>query len=214
MKKTSIICLFIMVFSVSIVHSEPSKTIKYLMNEPLTMFEWGMYRLEIDINEYLGSLIEQNVDSDKSKKETLESIMGFSDFYTKASYNWNKNRITIRIVLINKDENLSIPSRKELCKKYSDSIKKHFYSTDDKELRKEYGISKFFNHTHFIKNNKPDEFQDEIENIVQIRIDIQYTKNIFLLKESDYEIVTSVSHLMDDDIFFKEKTDDKKEDLQ
>ncbi len=38
MKKISIICLFLMVFSAGIVHAEQSKTLQYLMNEPLTMF--------------------------------------------------------------------------------------------------------------------------------------------------------------------------------
>nr|MDA3895421.1 hypothetical protein [Desulfobacteraceae bacterium] len=177
----------------------------------LTMFEWGMYQLKIDIDDYLGGIIGQNTDSEKKEKKTLEYVMGFSDFYTYVSYDWNKQRINLRIVLINKDEKLSIISKKDLCKKHTESIKKHFYTTSDPEIRKEYGISKFFKHSHFTKKNKPDDFQADIENIVEIRIDIQYTKNIFLLKESDYEIVTSLSPLMGDYIFFKENTDKPEE---
>jgi hypothetical protein len=200
-----------MVFSAGIVHSEQSKTIQYLMNEPLTMFEWGMVELKNDIDEYLGSLIEKNIFSEKSKKETLEYVMGYSDYYTYTSYDWIRNKIIVRIVLINKNEKLPIISKKDLCKKHTDSIKKHFYAAENEEFRREYGISKFFKHSHFARKNQPENFLEEIEDIVEIQINIQYTKDVFLLKESGYEIVSSISPLMGDYIYFKEKSDDKEE---
>ena len=181
------------------------------MNEPLTMFEWGMVELNDDIDEYLGSLIEKNIISEKSKKETLEYVMGYSDYYTYVTYDWNRDKIIVRIVLINKNEKLSIISKKDLCKKHTDSIKKYFYAAENEEYRKEYGISKFFKHSHFARKNKPENFLEDIENIVEIQINIQYTKDVFLLKESGYEIVSSISPLMGDYIYFKEKSDDKEE---
>ncbi len=105
--------------------------------------------------------------------------MGYSDYYTYVSYDWNRNKIIVRIVLINKNEKLPIISKKDLCKKHTDSMKKHFYAAENEEFRKEYGISKFFKHNHFVRKNKPETFLEDIENIVEIRIDIQYTKDIF-----------------------------------
>ena len=50
MKVIAVVLMIVAVLSVGELKAEPDSTVRYLMNEPMTMFEWGMYRLKTDLN--------------------------------------------------------------------------------------------------------------------------------------------------------------------
>ena len=57
-KVRNVLLTLIILLSLSgVVHAEQTPTIKYLMSEPLTLFDLGIYKLDKLINEDQGSFI-------------------------------------------------------------------------------------------------------------------------------------------------------------
>lgn len=218
MKKGIVLGLLMTLFIVNPVNSEPSKTITHLMDEPVSMFDWGMHKLNKDINGFFTALLHPDYAFFKkiynlrdSNMENIKKQIEFSDFETDVYYDWDKNRIIIHVQLINKNKNLSVATKKAMCQKYTNLIKAHYYTDNDKKYRKMFGVSSFFGHTSYAKKNAPADLTEHIENITKIKITVLYSKLAILYAkdwplnlESDYKIIASESPLMAYDIYYKE----------
>jgi hypothetical protein len=201
MKKISIVCLFIMVLSVNNLHSEYSKTTRYLGNEPLTTFELGMYRLGILVDETM----EITKGGSDENEEEDNSIKIFDHIKSEVVYDWGKNRIFINIIFVIEDGDLSTSRKKEIFRDYTELIKMWVNL---------HNIDSFFDYSGYGKTDRSEKITENIKDITSIRMMI--TPSLLPNKSFKYylnltqKIVMSESPLVGDEIFFKENTDDKK----
>lgn len=79
----SLAILFALTSPPRMANAEPTRSISYLMNEPMTLFDWGLHQVSTDLD---GLPLEKN-----GPKVLVTS-----------SYDWNKNRIDIRAMLRDK----------------------------------------------------------------------------------------------------------------
>lgn len=151
--------IFLILITVSfLTHAEPSRTFSYLMNEPLTLFEWGMYRLE----KYTSLVKFKDLDLITSNSNT--------------SYDWEKNRLLIEVRVFLKYGSLKKMPSNEVCKNATNEIREAFSTQYPKEIRKITGISKFFEHEGFVNNSKPNNLMEEVENSTNISIRVLASK--------------------------------------
>jgi len=129
------------------VYAEPSPTVKYLMNDSLTMFDLGLYRLDNYIKERAASFLPK-------------TIVKYN-VYTDVGYNWNTNKIIIKMSIVF-SEKITEKQQKEFCKRTLDNYKKWLPSV----------IPGFFMHHGFQKKDepKPKKVKDEILNIAILKI--------------------------------------------
>lgn len=99
-KRCVIITAIIFLLFVGICNAEPDSKVKYLMDEPVSMFDFGLFRLEMLFREHL-----------------------IGDYESEVSYNWDRNLIEIKNepgtteILKNKNE------AKNWCKLYISSVR-------------------------------------------------------------------------------------------
>ena len=165
----TLIFLFVLLgFSVSS-YAEPSKAVSYLMNEPMTMFEWGMYRLE------------RSVDGLNVEEFDLINFQSWG-----VDYNWDRNRLVLKFAAYPKQKSLNKLPAKELCKELIWTVRWRFgvlkndanLSNADREGTLEtLGPSMFFKHTGFESKGRPDNLTEEIHNIIIIRVTIRTGKD-------------------------------------
>jgi hypothetical protein len=154
--------------------AEPSTTIKYFMNEPVTMFDWGMYRLEEDLQRWA------------SGRKDLEP-------HVSVVYDWDSNRLDVIFLCIQKS---STPSESSTFKK---SLAKYQCEGMTQNIR-EYlnmplGIERYFRHEGFSNKGSPKKLREDIENITFVRVEICSDKDYLKLR-------TAESPLMGKEIFF------------
>ena len=142
-KSQAFIFLFFFCFT-SQSYSEPSTTIKKLMNEPLTMFDWGVYQLE----KYFETYPFDDLGLERSTENALVGLIK-----SKMLYDWDNNRLKIHFLIGLKEENFE--KAKDICYKVTQKIRKSFVF-DNYGLKDFAGLSKFFKHTRFnsYKNQK------------------------------------------------------------
>ena len=112
--KKIIIVVFLIMASVQTGRGEPTPTIRYLMNEPVSMLDYGIKWLE-------DSLIEEwNFD-------VLEVDPGIS-----VKYDWDTNRIRIKYIYLSPSPNYQYPEKliKEKMEKVVHLIKSVVFGID------------------------------------------------------------------------------------
>jgi hypothetical protein len=122
--------------------AEPSNTINWLMNEPLTLFDYGIIKMEKRLNE------------DKCL---------FDSCTTKIDFNWNDNRIEI-VKHIEMTKNVFKTTKENLKKVTNNEI----ISISLKFV--EDNLFNYFSHKGFSKKDQPINLSDELENIVDIKV--------------------------------------------
>ena len=186
MKK--VIVFFVIVFFISVpnVSGEPSKTIQYLMNEPVSMFDWGIYKLE--------KYFSNRIDIYSKNKKNIDIA-----FYSaEVEYEWENNRIVLFSMIDYKGKKLSIDKEKAYCKEFINYIKNILYASKKEKWRKSLGISSYFTHNTFSKSNKPSQFVNNIENITKI---IVYVKHV---DEIHANYIKSKSKLLENSIYYRD----------
>jgi len=138
--------------------AEPSKAFKYLMNEPVSMLDFGIYRLEHELR------------TNKPKLEIANNkYISSSNFIVH--YNWNSNKIKVggNIELSIKDKIIA----KDICKNYIKELKQtikfiFLINHDD-----------YFVHSGYTNNKKPENLIQEIQNniIYQVNVDLMIEKS-------------------------------------
>ena len=149
-------------------YADPSVTIRKLMNEPLTMFDWGLYQL----NEYFKTYPFDDLDlvraGKNEKGRTIDS---------EVSYDWDRNRLIIKFYIRTSKQESEKYSAKDLCSNVTEKIRKSFVF-DNYPLKSFAGLSRFFEHRGF--NTYKDEQEKisriaEIEKIIYITIDVSFS---------------------------------------
>ena len=159
--------VLLMVFAASSsAFAEPSPTVRYLMNEPVTMLEWGLYNLG-------------------KRVQGFRNFEGFDLFTSSAMYNWETNRIVLILSIIPRSASLKKIPAMEICKQATQDIRLRFLSRGDDRTRALFGISRFFEHEGFKSTKEPKNFMEEIENITNIRIHVVKEPDFATLSECE-----------------------------
>ena len=154
MMKIKILVLIVFIFLPIIVKAEPSNAVKYLMNEPASMWDLGFVRLNQFIN-----------------REVAYYFTGMSNSYRGyAKYNEEQNRIFVKIILgtnYGSDEACSqtIKRIREYFGHYYKPIPDMF-----KGMKEIAGISKHF--THYKSESIPKKIRTEIDKMAFVIVEI------------------------------------------
>lgn len=146
--------LTLLLFMATSAYGEPSGTFRYLMNEPLTLLEWGLYRLE----KYTGTMKFEELDLIK-----VNSSVG---------YDWDKNRLQLGFVVYPKHMSLELTPAKELCGKMLLGIRSGFSAEFGDNIRDVMGISRFFERESFQSKSRPKSLMKDIENATVLQVHV------------------------------------------
>ena len=155
MMKIKILVLIVFIFFPIIVKAEPSNAVKYLMNEPASMWELGFVRLNQFINTDVAYYFKE--------------FTGWR-FIGGAKYDEDQNRIFVKIMLgtkygDDKSCSLTIKRVREYFGHYYEPIPNVF-----KGMKESAGISKHF--THYKSESIPKKIRTEIDKMSFVIVEI------------------------------------------
>jgi hypothetical protein len=159
------------------------------MNEPVTLFDWGIVRLYEYLDDYTAHYL---------KTSSVE------DIYSTVSYDPRRNKIIISVIVTRKAEQeqgspTSVPSRsKDICKTITQTLRREFLTESDRHVRRSSGIYRFFDHVGFKGQGEPVDSFNEIEKITVISV------SVYSNKDPGRLILLSESPLMGKEILFAE----------
>jgi len=148
-----LIVSLLILFNLSFASSTPT-AFKYLLNDNVTLLDFGLYKLELEISKRI----------DGYSKMFKEMKIYNSD--VDVNYDINHNKININIVYFFDTSTTSvnnlIPNAKILCKTTITNIR-YIYTT--------FGITDFFKHQgNFARTDKPDDFDKQIKDNTYINV--------------------------------------------
>lgn len=185
-----LLLLLVLLGLVPICNAEPSSAVHYLMNEPVTLFDWGMLRLYDYLDEYTTHYLQTN---------------SVKDIYCTVRYDALRNRIIISMVVTRQEqqENESPGSvrtgSRDICKTITQTLRREFLTHSDRQLRRSSGIYRFFGHIGFKGKNEPIDCSDEIEKITVIDV------SVYSEKDPGRLVLHSASPLLGKEIVFGER---------
>ncbi|WP_105901063.1 hypothetical protein [Vibrio gangliei] len=139
--------------------AEPSRSISYLMEDSLSMFDWGVFRME------------SSMTTIKFKELDLIS------HYGRADYDWDSNRINLETVVYPSYKSLEKLGSKAICRQAITQVKEHFgYGIDEDDLRALFGIPSYFKHTGYVKKNVPESLGKDLENATKFSVQVYASK--------------------------------------
>jgi len=139
------------------VHAEPDSSVRYLTNEPVSLLEWGIYRLQNNLNTAPLDIPKQML---------------------RVDYDWSKNQLLLHLAVYPSFESLQKTPAKAVCESVVHKIKAHFGVERGYEiLRPSFGIGTFFHPQYFEKNNTPKTLDFDIEKITNIEVKVMTSKN-------------------------------------
>jgi hypothetical protein len=138
---------------------QPSPTVRYLMNEPLTLFEWGMFRLQNGV--------------EMMQWDGLDLIRPRPQI-ANVEYDWDKNQLMINLTIYPRYRSLQKSTPKKICGEVIHQMKGLFgvLTPDDKLLRDAMGVGSFFTHKYFRSPAAPQSLAADIERITNLRVDV------------------------------------------
>lgn len=197
MKKTiklSWLFACILYSNINNVYSEPSKTFSYLMNDPVTMLDFGMHKIEKELTDM----------HPINPTDLVHSILNNGKI-VDVNYSWETNKLNLKYIFYLKKEALKKKAAVDYCKLATNEIRGYFGANYEgefaRELREIGSISKYFRHSGFSSKNTPDNFMDEIENSTIISISIRSNPQNKTPFESQAECE---SPLLSNDTFVKQ----------
>lgn len=176
MNTYKMLALVYLVFS-GVAHAQSGDAIKYLMNEPYTLFEIGMSRIKEDLNTI--TLPHENT-----------KITAKVDYYT------NKESITIWLMQLAADNNEikqaeSVGEAMDKCRRMIKVVKnKYNIKTPAGEISM---LCSNFEH-HYVQSNRPSDLCEKLHSIVDVNASIVTKKG---------ERIRCESKLLGSEIYFQ-----------
>jgi len=158
--------IFIFLLFSSLCLAEPTGPIKYLMNEPLTLFDSGMIQLDSTLHKYCDN-IKSGTRPDMAKYwEILES----SYIFPGIDYNWDTNRLLISVPFITGAKKFPEEKLKDFMTFFVNDIKSFLgvSKATGKQYKEFYAT--YFYHAGFQSKNQPKNIADELYNITEIEV--------------------------------------------
>lgn len=155
-----IVCL--LAASVQGLQAEPNETSTFLINDPISVLDFGMYKLEKDINAYRNDL--------PIKHQPPHSVF--------VDYDWDENKIFI-VLSYGEPGNTPITEIKTEIKKILTVLKRNFGVNIKGEPFQKNGfstIAEYFSHRGYTKKNIPQNFKKDIDQMVVFKV-VYYVQN-------------------------------------
>jgi hypothetical protein len=181
--KSMILVVSVFLFvNVSMAEAEPTSNMHYLMNDSVSMLDWGLFQVNHDLEGYIDI------------KNEIKDAIGF---ITNVSYDWEENRIIIRLML---EGASSKEQAKEWCKILVNKTRRIFDINPDTgkpSMEKTSTLYTCFTHTEFKRKLEPEGLSKELDNITVIKVQA-------LIK--DFKgVATCQAPLLGTSIMFEEK---------
>jgi len=168
------VLLFAILFATTTMgNTEPTPAVQYLMNEPVTLFDLGMLRLEQIF-----------------KKLALEERE--LNLNVTVGYAWKENRILIDMY-DRRDKVESVQSRKMLCKEDIATLKNFLWisaETGKPPFSPTSRLQELFSHIGFSRKSEPKNIAAELDTITELSVrlftkpsDLTKCKSALLSKE-------------------------------
>ena len=141
--------------------AEPSITVRRLMKEPVSAFDWGLVRMENDLQEDLKS-----IGFDRNKQ--------FQPSKVYVRYESKINSIQIAIFSYPKQTILKVVPAKDICKNVTNYVRRFLVTGSPKHMRNHMGITRFFTTSSFTASS--DESLDGLEAITRIKVNVGESK--------------------------------------
>ena len=182
-------------FSASLASAEPSRSIQYLITEPVTLFDQGLQRLGIKLN---GALISTDF------PEMIGNLSIGSKSETAADYDWKSNRITI-YGSVQRDSKTANPATLlDLCGRVVERIRFNLgYGEMGTRFRTSglmQGVSIHFQHRGYQKKDEPLTLEVDLASIIAIRVISFANKDNKRGLFGNSEQVTCIGNLLDSEI--------------
>lgn len=152
-------------------NASPSENISFLMREPMTLFDWGIYRLR----EELKSVYYHRAAQKAEGKDEVNSVL--------VDYVWALNRIRIAVTGHRKQP-LSRPELERECASVLNSIRS-ILNIDPKTGKprgkfEHSALSEYFSHEGFAAAGTPADLSAELDKITYINAGVIIPGTIFL----------------------------------
>jgi len=158
LKSIFVVTLFLLIVS-GVCRGEPTPSVKYLMQTPVSVFDFGMYKMERAL---------------EKQAPSLSTLL--------LSYNWEKNRILIRVLTNAVPPNKNVSTAKAQCMQVINDIRRFYYidlKTGKERMSKLLGsrMGSFFSHEGYAIESAPKNVDKELYNITEILIHSTYIEN-------------------------------------
>lgn len=176
--------------NVSATCADPGPVVQWLMNEPASLFDIGIWKLDLEL--------------ERISEIELEWAMS-----AYADYDWARNRITIK-ARVSKFQSRGEDPIKQLkrgCRSWMEHLRSNggvlIYSSGYIPDSKSSKYSDYFAHFGYNNENQPKDYRQKLDEIIELRV-----KAIFALKDiTDSLVGTQVNcggPLVSNKIYFEE----------
>ena len=154
----------------------PGPEVKYLMDEPVSLLDWGLFRLEQHF---------------KNLPPKYQSML------VTADYVWNENRLMIAGTL--RDDRLAQDQRQERCREAIDFLKTRLLvdPAEGQPIADHSVVGHFFSHRGFGRESEPDSLRPALDRITRFRVSVVQKKSA--------STCTCQSDLLSTEILFEER---------
>ncbi|MCH8529599.1 MAG: hypothetical protein LAT80_14790 [Balneolaceae bacterium] len=138
-----------------IVFSEPNSTTRYLINEPVSMMDWGIFKLN--------GFFQNGTDY---------KYYGADRGGVNVSYRWNENEILIAHTMFLKNQATTDEANALCSSLLKDSQMRLGVNPSTGELRHGMGPERFFVHSGYASSLEPDDLNEQIASIMRIQVSV------------------------------------------
>jgi hypothetical protein len=152
----------------SLCNAEPSPAVRYLMNEPVTLFDWGIVRLYEYVDGFANHYLQTRL---------------VQDIYSTVTYDAPGNKILISFVVTRKPDaakesaGMVQDSSKRICRTIIQEMRREFFVERNWQVRRSSGIYRFFAHVGTRGQKEPLDSFEEIENITVLKVSVYSHKD-------------------------------------
>jgi len=150
--------------------SDPSPEIRWLQNEPVTLFDLGMIRAEKDLKTIADHIKHLSIRFTRQNKNALN---GNGFIISNALYIFENNSLKLQFTFFNTQKN---PLTVEFCKKgietIQDTILRDYKDTYGKKKSAELIIRDWFSHSGFQGVSRPKNLEQRVSSLTTISLDI------------------------------------------
>jgi hypothetical protein len=139
-----------------VVNAEPSASVKYLMNQPVSAMDFGLYRLGQELSSDLGT------------------NNGWSRVTATASYDWNRNRIVVTMLSLAPNATTAATAKK-YCRTVIDLARQDagVSPVTGTVLPDTATVASLFLPDSFPNTDQPENISDELLSIIEIRVTVR-----------------------------------------
>lgn len=177
-KKTALLISLLCISITDSAFAEPSPTVRYLMNEPVSRLDWGIYQLQKELEELNVSV----------------------------RYNWDENRIEISKSSSETPKDLN--QAKILCKEEVSNLKIILGVNPEigKPYGENSFLWVFFRHEGYKLKSEPETLWEDLDNITRLSVTFRINRVGFvpLEEESTEKLLSCESGLLDTKVLYSE----------